>query len=103
MSDNTCVICGDIIPEGRQVCPVCEMKNAAKIRQDNKKRKKSEYNRKYNRENMIQKLLTFNRKNPDEMILYNYLTGKENINGYIKNLIWKDMIIQKERDRLTLF
>ena len=21
---NRCVVCGDIIPEGRQVCPVCE-------------------------------------------------------------------------------
>lgn len=24
--DNTCVCCGAIIPEGRQVCPGCEMK-----------------------------------------------------------------------------
>lgn len=23
-SDNKCVVCGDIIPEGRQVCPNCE-------------------------------------------------------------------------------
>lgn len=23
MMDNTCVICGQIIPEGRQVCPIC--------------------------------------------------------------------------------
>lgn len=22
--DNTCVCCGEIIPEGRQVCPKCE-------------------------------------------------------------------------------
>ncbi len=22
--DNTCVVCGAVIPEGRQVCPVCE-------------------------------------------------------------------------------
>ena len=22
--DNRCVICGDVIPEGRQVCPTCE-------------------------------------------------------------------------------
>ena len=20
---NTCVLCGDVIPEGRQVCPIC--------------------------------------------------------------------------------
>ena len=24
MSENRCVCCGDIIPEGRQVCPYCE-------------------------------------------------------------------------------
>lgn len=24
MNDNKCVMCGDIIPEGRQVCPKCE-------------------------------------------------------------------------------
>ena len=24
MSDNRCVYCGEIIPEGRQVCPTCE-------------------------------------------------------------------------------
>lgn len=22
--DNRCICCGEIIPEGRQVCPVCE-------------------------------------------------------------------------------
>ena len=26
MSTNTCVCCGAIIPEGRQVCPICEYK-----------------------------------------------------------------------------
>ena len=24
MADNECVFCGDVIPEGRQVCPNCE-------------------------------------------------------------------------------
>lgn len=24
MNDNRCVYCGDIIPEGRMVCPICE-------------------------------------------------------------------------------
>lgn len=24
--DERCVICGEIIPEGRQVCPLCEKK-----------------------------------------------------------------------------
>ena len=26
MKDNKCVVCGEIIPEGRQVCPNCENK-----------------------------------------------------------------------------
>ena len=24
MNDNRCIYCGEIIPEGRQVCPSCE-------------------------------------------------------------------------------
>lgn len=24
--NNTCICCGAIIPEGRQVCPICERK-----------------------------------------------------------------------------
>ena len=24
MNENRCICCGDIIPEGRQVCPICE-------------------------------------------------------------------------------
>lgn len=24
MNENRCVFCGEIIPEGRQVCPMCE-------------------------------------------------------------------------------
>lgn len=27
MKDNTCICCGQIIPEGRQVCPECEEKD----------------------------------------------------------------------------
>lgn len=26
MSDNPCVMCGAVIPEGRHVCPICEAK-----------------------------------------------------------------------------
>lgn len=27
MTENRCVVCGEIIPEGLQVCPSCEIKN----------------------------------------------------------------------------
>lgn len=26
ISDNRCICCGEVIPEGRQVCPNCEVK-----------------------------------------------------------------------------
>ena len=28
--EETCIVCGDIIPEGRQVCPACEQKYCGK-------------------------------------------------------------------------
>ena len=28
-NDDTCVMCGRVIPEGRQVCPVCEKREGA--------------------------------------------------------------------------
>ena len=34
MNDNRCVCCGRIIPEGRQVCPICEQKARKKDKAD---------------------------------------------------------------------
>lgn len=31
MSVETCIVCGEVIPEGRQVCPVCEKKFSTPI------------------------------------------------------------------------
>jgi hypothetical protein len=31
MNDNKCLFCGDIIPEGRQICPICEKEPHEKI------------------------------------------------------------------------
>lgn len=97
MIDNTCVMCGDIIPEGRQVCPICEMKNAAAARAETRKKIKSAYNQEYNKKNIIQKLITFNRNNPEEIEIYNYLMTKRNVNGYIKQLIREDIAEQLAR------
>lgn len=95
MNDNTCIFCGDIIPEGRQVCPVCEMKAAAQKRKDEKRRKKSSRDIKYNRENIIQKVIAFNRKNSDDMKILDYLKSKKSASGYIKSLILADIKKQK--------
>ena len=32
--DNLCVICGSVIPEGRQVCPICEKQQGPAERRD---------------------------------------------------------------------
>lgn len=32
MTDERCVICGEVIPEGRQICPNCEPRQAVKQR-----------------------------------------------------------------------
>lgn len=29
MKDNTCLYCGEVIPEGRQICPTCENREKA--------------------------------------------------------------------------
>lgn len=29
---NRCVMCGAVIPEGRQVCWICEKKNSKKVK-----------------------------------------------------------------------
>ena len=91
MTDNRCVCCGDIIPEGRQVCPVCEMKFAAASRAAIRKKVKSIRDQAYNKKNIVQKLITFNRNNPDDMELYDYLKSKGNAAGYIKDLIRADI------------
>ena len=91
MSEERCVGCGEIIPEGRQFCPVCEWKAAAMKRQNEKRRKKSARDLKYNRENIIQKILSFNRKNPEDMIILDFLNLQANAAGYIKMLISNDI------------
>lgn len=34
MNENCCVCCGEVIPEGRQVCPSCEYKAEMETRND---------------------------------------------------------------------
>ena len=34
MNNNRCVCCGEIIPEGRQVCPICERKSYSRDKVD---------------------------------------------------------------------
>ena len=90
-NNNRCVCCGDIIPEGRQVCPVCEMKFAAASRSAIRKKVKSIRDQEYNKKNIVQKLITFNRNNPDDMKMLDFLKSHGNAAGYIKKLISDDI------------
>ena len=100
MNEERCIGCGEIIPEGRQFCPVCEWKAAALKRKDEKRRKKSARDMKYIRENIIQKTITFNRNNPDDMAILNHLKSKDNANGYIRQLIRFDMKVSEAAELL---
>ncbi len=32
-NENTCVVCGEVIPEGRQVCPICNVRIEEKYKE----------------------------------------------------------------------
>ena len=51
---------------------------------------KSEYDQKYNRENIRRKFIPFNIQNPDDVEMLSWLKGK-NVTAYVKELIRADM------------
>ena len=59
---------------------------------DNKKFNQSEYIKQYQREQRVEKKVTFNRNNHDDMILLEWLTSRpDGMVHYIKSLIRTDM------------
>ena len=63
------------------------------------KQSKSEYDQKYAKTNIVQKLLTFNRNNETDMQIYDYLQSLEKgtANAFIKNSIWESMKGRKQQ------
>ena len=55
------------------------------------KAKKSAYDQKYMKENVIRKLIAFNMTNDRDVALWEFIQSKENATEYIKSLIEKDM------------
>lgn len=55
------------------------------------KAKKSAYDQRYMKENIIRKLLAFNRQNDRDRELLDHLNSQPNATEYIKSLIEKDM------------
>ena len=59
---------------------------------DNKKFNQAEYIKQYQREQRVEKKVTFNRNNHDDMILLEWLTSRpDGMVHYIKSLIRTDM------------
>lgn len=53
----------------------------------------AEYVKEYQRENRITKKVTFNRKNPEDMVMVKWLDSRtEGVVQYMKRLIREDMI-----------
>ena len=52
---------------------------------------KKAFDAEYHKQNLIQKKISFNKKNQDDMELLAYLEQKPNFSQYTKNLIRKDM------------
>ena len=55
------------------------------------KKEKAQYDRAYRRENILRKIIGFNKNKPEDMELWDWLGQKENVTEYIKNLIREDM------------
>ena len=56
------------------------------------KKKKIESERRYMINNNVRQVMVkFNRSNPDENELFEYLFSQGNMQGYVKGLIWQDM------------
>lgn len=52
---------------------------------------KAAYDARYLRENMIQKKIQFNRQNPADMKMLEWVTAQGNFTAYVKSLIKQDM------------
>lgn len=52
---------------------------------------KSAYDQQYTKENIARKLLTFNRNNPSDIRLFDWINSQGNATEYIKRLIREDM------------
>lgn len=55
------------------------------------RKNKAAYDVKYARENVTRKFIPFNRQNPQDQAMLDWLDEKENVTAYIKSLILGDM------------
>lgn len=53
---------------------------------------KSAYDQQYIKTNVVRMMVTFNRRKPEDMVLYDWMTSRgESMVAYIKRLIREDM------------
>ena len=55
-------------------------------------RNKPGYDQKYQKENIVQKKVVFNRQSEEDVTLLNWVDLQENFNAYCKGLIRADML-----------
>ena len=63
-----------------------------------KKKTLAEYNYSYQKENIIRKVVKFNRKNPEDLQLLTWTEQQDTFSGYCRRLIRDDMIRNKPQE-----
>lgn len=52
---------------------------------------KGEYDKEYNKANVTRKFIPFNKNNPEDVVLLEWLNKRDNVTEYVKKLICADM------------
>ena len=55
------------------------------------KKKKAQYDVQYMKDHVERKFIPFNKGNPDDLRMLEWLKGKKNVTRYVKDLIQADM------------
>lgn len=57
---------------------------------------KGEYDKEYNKNNITRKFIPFNKNNPEDVALLEWLNKRDNVTAYVKGLIKNDIRIRSQ-------
>lgn len=57
------------------------------------------YNHEYQKQNIVRKIVKFNKKNPEDLQLLSWIELQDNFSGYCRRLIRADMEEKTEKPR----
>ena len=64
---------------------------------------KSKYDTEYNKQNVTRKFVPFNRNNPEDVALLDWLNRQGNVTAYVKELVKRDIkhrfMLSEEKDK----